>query len=174
MSNDKPYLTLVNSDRDVGLDGEFEPLPFYSYDERPVGLPLDLEECATAIHLAGGDLPNAAALLRVPFHKLNRQVVNHPRLQRILAESHGLAHHRAAAEYLRALDSESDRRREWGASKILATRSAQGHAFAPAPPQSSTATLALSQAGPSRTLTFRWRTDADDQALQGKVIDDEG
>ena len=34
--------------------------------------------------LRGVTLPNAAALLKVPLHKLNRQVINHPRLQRIL------------------------------------------------------------------------------------------
>ena len=161
MDEKRPYLTLVDPNRSTEQDDEFDPLPMYPWLERPFSLPLDVEECATAIHLAGGDLPNAAAILKVPLHKLNRQVIHHPRLQRILTESHALAHHRAASEYLRALDSPNDRRREWGASKILATRSAQGHPFAPAPPQPSTAQLSLSQAGPSRTLTFRWRTPED-------------
>jgi hypothetical protein len=170
MEKDKPYLTLVDPDRDRSRDEEFSPLPYYGWDERPSTLPLDPDECATAIHLAQGDLPAAAALLKVPHHKLHRQVVIHPRLARVLSESLALAHNRAASEYIRALDSPSDRRREWAAAKILSTRSAASHPFAPAPPQPSTASLSLQQSGPSRTLTFRWRTDEDDV----KTIDGSG
>jgi hypothetical protein len=162
MDKDKPYLTLVDPSATPELDQEFAPLPFYPWDERPPTLPLDPDECATAIHLAQGDLPNAAALLRTPLHKLNRQVAHHPRLQRVIAEAHSLAIARAAAEYIRALDSPSDRRREWGAKAILATRAAQSHPFAPAPPNTS-ASVSLTQTPSARTLTFRWRTDEDDQ-----------
>jgi len=157
-----PHLTLVDPNRDTSLDEEFAPLPFYPWDSRPPSLPLDPDECATAIHLAQGDLPAAASLLKVPLHKLNRQLVHHPRLQRILREALDNQIARAASEYIRALDSPNDRRREWAATKILASRAAASHPFAPSPPQPSTASLQLSQSGPSRTLTFRWRTDDDD------------
>lgn len=170
MDEKRPYLTLVDPNRLTDQDAEFLPLPYYPWDERPFTFPLDQDECATALHLTGGDLPNAAKLLRVPLHKLNRQVVHHPRLQRVIIEAHTLATHRAAAEYLRALDSDNDRRREWGAVKILASRAAQQHPFSPAPAQPSTAHLSVN-APNARTLTFRWRTDADDQAAQAKVID---
>jgi hypothetical protein len=161
MDKDKPYLTLVDPDRSTEQDDEFLPLPHYPWDERPPTVALDVDECATALHLAQGDLPAAAALLKVPLHKLNRQVLAHPRLARILSEANALVIARAASEYIRALDASSDRRREWAAKNLLATRAAQAHPFAPAPPSSS-ATLSLTDAGSARTLTFRWRTDADE------------
>jgi hypothetical protein len=159
--SDHPHLTLVDPNRSRELDEEFAPLPYYPWDERPRSLPLDPDECATAIHLSGGDLLAAAQLLKAPLHKLHRQLALHPRLARVFHEAHTLAAHRAAAEYTRALDSPHDRRREWGAKNILATRAAANHPFAPNPANAS-ASLTLAQAGPSRTLTFRWRTDADE------------
>ena len=32
-------------------DREFLPLPYFPYDERPVTVPLDVEECATALYI---------------------------------------------------------------------------------------------------------------------------
>jgi hypothetical protein len=63
---------------------EFLPLPDYScWLERPADLPLDVEECATAIYLAKGDIGAAAARLKVTAAKLNRLVRRCPRLQRL-------------------------------------------------------------------------------------------
>ena len=161
-----PHLTLVRPPSEH--DGEFVPLPFYPWNERPATLALDPDEVATAIHIAKGDIPAAAALLKVPEFKLNRSLRHHPRLQRVLNESLEIVHNRAASEYIQALDSPSDRRREWAASKILATRSAASHPFAPAPPQPSaqSASLSLTNTAAGRTLTFRWKTDADDRVIE--------
>lgn len=155
---DKPYLTLVD---DREHDAEFIPLPFYSWDERPAHIALEVEECETAIHLAEGHLLRAAELLKVPLFRLNRAIVRHPKLQRIYQEAATLLAHRAASEYIEALASSNDRRREWASSKILASRAAQSHPFAPAPSQPNSASLALTETPTSRTLTFRFRTDQD-------------
>jgi hypothetical protein len=160
--NDHPHLTLVDSNMLSEHDQEFLPLPFYPWTERPSTLPLDADECATAIHLAHGDLPAAASLLKVPIVRLNRSLRASPRLQRILAETTELTIARAAAEYIRALDAPDDRRREWGASKLMASRAASGHPFSPAPPQSAQSAASLT-VNPNRSITFRWRTDADDR-----------
>jgi hypothetical protein len=45
---------------------EFEPLPYYSWTERPASVPLTHDEAATAICLARGDLSQAASLASVP------------------------------------------------------------------------------------------------------------
>jgi hypothetical protein len=66
---------------------EFEPLPFYPFDDRPASLPLTPDEAATAIFLAKGDLKRAAKLLKVPPSQLNRFVRRSYRLQRIQAEA---------------------------------------------------------------------------------------
>ncbi len=159
-----PHLTIVDENFANDHNQEFVPLPFYSWTERPSTLPLDHDEVATAIHLAQGDITQAAFLLKTPIVRVTRSLRASPRLQRVLAECHDIAIARAASEYIKGLDSPSDRRREWAAKALLATRAASSHPFAPAPPSSAqSASLALSSAqNGTKTLTFRWRTDADD------------
>ena len=154
-----PYLTLVDPGRDVAHDDEFAPLPFYPWDQRPSSLPLDADEAATAIHLAC-NLPGAAELLKVPLRTLVRMVKHSPRLTRVLAEANDVLVAQAAGEYAQALAAQDDRRREWGATKIMQSRAAAGHALSPAPPNSTMSLTSTTQQG-NRTLTFRWRTDAD-------------
>lgn len=170
---DHPHLTVVNSSTVSEHDSEFIPLPYYPWDERPATLPLDPDECATAIHIAQGDIPKASGLLKVSQHLLERSLRHHPRLTRILNEELAIAVSRSRSEYLSALDSPSDRRREWAATKILSSRIAQSDPFAPAPaqPSASQASLSLSNTAGGKTLTFRWRTDADDKPAT--VIDND-
>lgn len=160
---DKSYLTLVDprSAHSHEHDSEFIPLPFYPFDERPASMLLELEECETAIHLAEGHIPKAAALLKVPQFKLDRMLRRHPRLQRIYEESCRLVGHRGAGEMIDALDSPNDRRREWAATKILASKACRDHPFSPAPAEPSQASIALTQTPNSRTITFRFRNDSD-------------
>ena len=159
MEKDKPYLTLVDPHRDTSRDDEFVPLPFYPFDQRPETLEIDSDEAATAIHLAC-NLLGAADLLKVPLRRLHRLVKHSPRLQRILEEATQVLVAQAAGEYAQALAAADDRRREWGATKIMQSRAAAGHALSPAPPNS-TMTLSQTTQQGNRTLTFRWRTDAD-------------
>ena len=170
MSEDKPHLQIVGPDFDHTHDEEFAPLPFYPWDERPITVPLDDDEVATALHLAKGDVPAAAVLLKVGSHLVDRRLRRSPTLQRILSEAQSLVLHRAAAEYIRALDSDNDRRREWGAKNLLASRLAQGHPFSPAPPLTQQTNANLTVNTGSRTVTFRWRTDEDD----APIIDNDG
>ena len=162
-NDDKPHLTLVDQSYSAEHDREFTPLPYYPWDERPHTLPLDADECATAIHLAHGDRDQAARLLKVPVIRLNRLVRNSPRLQRVLQESLEVTLARAESVPIATLfDPEADARRlEWASTKVLQSRLGQGSALAPAPPSTTqAASLTLNQ--PQKTITFRWRTDADD------------
>jgi hypothetical protein len=151
-----PHLTLVDPQFVGDHDQEFVPLPYYGWEERPPTLQLDHDECATAIHLAGGDLPKAASLLKVPLVRLHRSLRHSLRLQRILEETQDLAVARASAEYLRALDAPDDRRREWGASKIMQSRAAMGHPFSPAPAASAQSNVTINQQ--AREIVFSWRS----------------
>jgi hypothetical protein len=163
--NDPPkHLRLIDpSDTAQGNDDEFVPLPFYPWEERSPTLPIDFDEAATAIHLAHGELNKAAALLKVPLYRLTRLVKQSPRLQRIHQESFETALIRAAAVPIDTLfDPNSDQRaKEWASTKVLQSRLAIGHPLSPAPPASAqSASLTVSPA--QRSITFRWRTDADD------------
>jgi hypothetical protein len=66
---------------------EFEPLPFYPFDDRPASLPLTHDEASTAIFIARGDLKRAAELLKVQRPQLNRFVSRSYQLQRIQSEA---------------------------------------------------------------------------------------
>jgi hypothetical protein len=166
MASDKPHLILVG-DIQSSHDEEFLPLPMWGWDERPITVPLDQEECSTAIHLAHGSLPRAAQLLKVSEVRLKRFVKQSPRLQRVLSESFELALDRAAAVPIDTLfDPEADSRRlEWASTKLLQSRLAAGHPLSPAPALSTQASLTVSE--PKRSITFRWRTDADDESDAG-------
>ena len=77
----------------AGLNGvreyspaEFDPLPFYPWIERPLTLPLDDDECATAIFIAKGDVSAAADLLKVMPARLKRVIRKSRRLQLLLSD----------------------------------------------------------------------------------------
>jgi hypothetical protein len=160
-----PHLTLVDPHADVqSNDDEFIPLPFYPWDERPPTLAIDFDEAATAIHLAHGELLAASRLLKVGLHRLTRLVKQSPRLQRILTESFEHALIRAVAVPIDTLfNPDADQRaKEWASTKVLQSRLAQGHPLSPAPPATTQSAASLTVNPTQRSITFRWRTDADD------------
>ena len=65
---------------------EFVPLPYFGWDSRPETLDLDVEECATAIYLAKGDIRAAAARLKVTSARLNKLLRRAPKLQRLCSD----------------------------------------------------------------------------------------
>lgn len=67
-------------------DHDLIPLPTMPWDQRPLELPLDIEECRTAIHRAEGNVSTAAELLKVPSKRLRAFVQSSPRLLSELKE----------------------------------------------------------------------------------------
>lgn len=63
------------------------PLPTMPYDTRPVELPLDVEECRTAIWQCRGNISLAAQLLKVKPARLRRFVATSPRLMEEVKEA---------------------------------------------------------------------------------------
>jgi hypothetical protein len=63
---------------------EFAPLPYFNWDSRPDTVPLDTDECATALFLANGDVKGAADLLKVTVRQLQKLVRKVHRLQRVI------------------------------------------------------------------------------------------
>lgn len=62
------------------MPSNLQPLPTMPYDERPVELPLDVEECRTAIWQCRGNISLAAQLMKVKPARLRRFVASSPRL----------------------------------------------------------------------------------------------
>jgi hypothetical protein len=65
-------------------DAEYTPLPYFPWLSRPETVPLDEEECATAIYLAEGRLDHAAALLKVEPKQLRKAIRRYARLRLLL------------------------------------------------------------------------------------------
>lgn len=57
------------------------------YDERPASLPLDVEECRTALWKQRGNVTKAAEMLKVPSSRLRAFVKNSPRLSAEVKEA---------------------------------------------------------------------------------------
>ena len=170
----KAHLRLVDGLTSGDIEAEFQPLPHYPWSSRPSHLPLDIEECATALYLAEGVIGRAAERLKVEPLKLTRLIARSPRLTRLHGELVSLLNDKVHEEYMRAFADEDSRRREWAASKVAQTKGFQSHPLAPNSQVSPTISLSASGA---REITFRWRTDADDAistTYEEKETDDSG
>lgn len=62
------------------LPQDLIPLPTMPYDERPAALPLDVEECRTALWLSRGNISEAAKRLKIPASRLRTFVKKSARL----------------------------------------------------------------------------------------------
>lgn len=63
------------------------PLPTMPYDERPDALPLDIEECRTALWMVRGNIKAAADILKIPPKRLRKYVKDSPRLSAEVEEA---------------------------------------------------------------------------------------
>ena len=118
MTEPQNHLKLVDPSTNPPDDAEFIPLPFYPWETRPSHLPLDVEEVATALYLAGGLIGRAAERLKVEPLKVVRSIARSPRLVRLHAELASLLNDKVHEEYVRAFGDEDSRRREWAAAKV--------------------------------------------------------
>lgn len=62
-------------------------LPTSPWDERPTELPLDVEECRTAVWIARGNITKAAEVLKVSSQRLRRFIEHSPRLSAEVLEA---------------------------------------------------------------------------------------
>lgn len=70
-----------------GIPRDLVPLPTMPYDERPVELPLDIQECRTALWRCRGNISVAAELLKVSSSRLRNFVAKSPFLSAEAKES---------------------------------------------------------------------------------------
>ena len=69
------------------LPEDLRPLPTMPYDERPIEIPLDVEECRTALWRCNGNVTEAATLLKITPLRLRTFVNRSPYLLRELSEA---------------------------------------------------------------------------------------
>ncbi|HWI66891.1 MAG TPA: hypothetical protein VNS88_00685 [Nitrospiraceae bacterium] len=95
------------------------PLPTAPYEERPASLPLDVEECRTALWLERGNIPDAAARLKVTPIRLRNFVQNSPRLLAEQREAREQLADRAEKIVYEALHDEVDSSRRDSMAKYV-------------------------------------------------------
>lgn len=64
----------------MDIPTDLVPLPTMPYDERPIELPLDVEECRTALWRANGNVSDAAKLLKTTSLRLRNFIKSSKRL----------------------------------------------------------------------------------------------
>lgn len=74
-------------DGDSNIPNDLVALPTMPYSERPLELPLDTEECRTAIWMAAGNITKAAELLKVTSIRLRAFVKKSPYLSAEMQEA---------------------------------------------------------------------------------------
>lgn len=89
------------------------------FDARPTELPLDVEECRTALWLNRGNITQAAVLLKVDSGRLRRFVANSPRLTRESDEAREQLQDKAEDVIFEALEDTEDKNRRDSAAKFV-------------------------------------------------------
>lgn len=95
------------------------PLPTMPYSKRPDEMPLDIEECRTAIWYTKGNITQAASILKIPSERLRRFVQKSQYLSREVAEASEQLIDRAEQIVAEALDDEEDKGRRDGMAKFV-------------------------------------------------------
>jgi hypothetical protein len=122
-------------------DEEFLPLPHYPYDSRPITVPIEIEEAATALYLTRGVIEDAAERLKVTPYKLAGVIDRSPRLIRLHRRLVALLNDKVHKEVVRAFDAEEDRRREWASARVIASDQFHSHPLAPRQPDAPSLTI---------------------------------
>jgi hypothetical protein len=159
----------------TGVPNDLIPLPTAPYDERPAEIPLDVEECRTALWRCRGNVSLAAGLLKVPPARLRKFISGSPRLveeqnearQMLVDTSEDIA-------YEALTDPENPSRRDQMARFIL-TSIGKGRGYGSSSSGGANVNLSL----PKGNLRIRWAdgssisVDGDDNGDNAKVIDHE-
>lgn len=95
------------------------PLPTMPYDERPISLPLDVEECRTALWRTRGNVTKAAALLKTSSDRLRRFVRSSPRLSAEIEECQEQLLDMAEDNLAEALEDEDTVRKDIATKFVL-------------------------------------------------------
>ena len=98
-------------DKDNGEDNipsDLVALPTMPYSERPVELPLNVEECRTAVWMAAGNITEAAKLLKITSIRLRNFIKKSPYLSAEMQEAADRLVDIAESNVLDALTDELD------------------------------------------------------------------
>ena len=151
------------------IPSDLIPLPTMPYSQRPVEIPLDVEECRTAIWKAKGNISRAAEYLKVPSTRLRYFVDKSPYLKREVRESLEIHVDRAEEIVDEALNDDDDKtRRDTMARFVLGSQAARQRGWGNGQAQPG---MKIDNNG--GTIVVQWAdgTHFDGQQIEGEVVD---
>lgn len=114
---------------DMSLPADLVALPTMPFDARPADMPLDVEECRTALWLHRGNITMAANTLKVSSIRLRNFVQNSPRLSREVNEAREQLQDQAEDVIYEALSDTTDPSRRDSAAKFVLTNLGASRGF---------------------------------------------
>jgi hypothetical protein len=156
---------------DDRLPQDLVALPTMPYSQRPVEIPLDVEECRTAIWKAKGNISRAAEYLKVPSTRLRYFVGKSPYLTRELRESLEIHVDRAEEIVDEALNDEEDKaRRDQMARFVLGSQVARARGWGNGQAQPG---MKIDNKGGMIVVQWADGTKFDGQQIEGEVVQDQ-
>jgi hypothetical protein len=101
------------------LPSDLIPLPTMPWDKRPSDMPLDTEECRTALWLCHGNVAQAADMLKVHSNRLRAFIKNSEYLRREQDESREVLKDIAETNVYEALTDKEDKGRRDSMSRFV-------------------------------------------------------
>lgn len=96
----------------ASLPENLQPIPTQPWDKRPDSLPLDVEECRTALWKYQGNVTNAAKHLKISPARMRTFIKKSPYLTREMQEAKEMMLDKAEENIWDALESDDDVRRD--------------------------------------------------------------
>lgn len=103
----------------MNIPVDLVPLPTMPYDERPDALPLDVEECRTALWMTAGNISKAAEILKTTSLRLRNFVKASKRLTDEQKEMQEVLLDKAESVAAEALEDEDATRRDTMARFVM-------------------------------------------------------
>lgn len=128
----------------VAIPVDLQPLSTQPWDQRPASLPLDIEECRTALWMAAGNVTEAAAILKISSSRLRNFIRCSPRLTEECREAREQLADTAEGVVREALaDATDSSRRDQMARFVLTSQLGRARGFGAGSP-----TLKVNTTGP--------------------------
>lgn len=151
------------------IPGDLVSLPTMPYDQRPAELPLDIEECRTAIWMASGNITDAAKILKVTTIRLRQFVKKSAYLTAEMQESAEQLVDIAEKNVKDALLDEQDPSRRDTMSRFVLTNIGKSRGWGSG---NSAGSLNVKNS-PGGTLIVQWADGTTFNSKDGNTIDGE-
>jgi len=156
---------------DDNIPNDLVALPTMPYSERPSELPLDPEECRTAIWMASGNITEASKLLKISSIRLRAFVKKSPYLTAEMQEAADRLVDLAEANVLDALRDEQDPSRRDTMSRFVLTNIGKAKGWGAG--NSNNLSVKNSTGG---TIIVQWADGTqlgdNSKTIEGEVVDD--